>query len=262
MNKSFEHIKKDLKKLGVFEGDVLAVHSSFKSMGTVEGGAECVIAALKDAVGQEGTLIFPTFTFDSSYHTSYFSNAETPSCVGYLSEYFRKAEGVIRTNHPTHSVALWGKLQEELAEGVELDDTPMGPHSPYRKFSKYGAKILMLGCTMKANSFMHAIDEVVDAPFALRWHQEYTVVDENGAVSTRRIRRHNFSRPSGISLRQGYDRTLDILEENVDYWAGTVHGAYTVLMDSARLEEKAVQKLQEDPCFFIDDPYGLYNYLK
>lgn len=262
MNASFAQLQNDMKNIGICKGDLLVVHSSFKSMGTVEGGAECVIAALQDAVGKEGTLVFPTFTFDSSYRTSFFSNLETPSCVGYLSEYFRKCDGVIRTNHPTHSVGIWGRLQTELAKGVELDDTPMGPHSPYRKLAKYNAKILMLGCTMKANSFMHAMDELVDAPFALRWHQEYTVVDEHGDTTTRQIRRHNFSRPSGIHVRQAYDRTLEILEENVDYKIGTIHGAHSVLMKAANLQQKAVEKYEEDPLFFVLDTYGLYEYLR
>ena len=120
MNATFEQLKKDLQNLGVSAGDLLVVHSSFKSLGLVEGGAECVIAALKDVLGPEGTLVFPTFTYSTSYASSYFSNLETPSCVGYLSEFFRKTEGVIRTNHPTHSVAIYGKLQKELNEGVEL----------------------------------------------------------------------------------------------------------------------------------------------
>lgn len=120
----------------------------------------------------------------------------------------------------------------------------------------------MLGCSMACNSFMHALDEMVQAPFALRWHQEYTVADENGEETTRKIRRHNFTRPSGIHVGQHYDRTLEILEENVDYKTGTVHGADAVLMDAARLQEKAVKKYAEDPLFFILDTYGLYTYIK
>ena len=61
-------------------GDVLVVHSSLKSMGHVEGGAECVIAALTDAIGPEGTLILPAFTFASSYSTSFFSDRPFNSC--------------------------------------------------------------------------------------------------------------------------------------------------------------------------------------
>lgn len=134
MNASFEQIKNDLMDLGISAGDLLVVHSSFKSMGNVEGGAECVISAMKEVIGEEGTLLFPTFTFSPCYQTSYFSNRDTPSCVGYLSEYFRKTEGVIRTNHPTHSVAIWGKLQKELIGGEELDDTPMAPILPIKSW--------------------------------------------------------------------------------------------------------------------------------
>lgn len=261
MHASYEQLKQDLKNIGISAGDLLVVHSSFKSLGYVEGGAECVIAALKDVLGAEGTLVFPTFTYSTSYADSYFSNVETPSCVGYLSEYFRKTEGVIRTNHPTHSVAIWGKLQNELNAGVELDDTPMGIHSPYRKFAKYGGKILMLGCSLAHNSFMHAMEEVVESPYALRDHQEYTMVDEQGNVTKRKICRHNFTRPNGPGIKQRYERTLDVLDEG-DYTIGQILEAKSVLINSAALEVKAAAKMRQEPLYFVDDPHGLYAYLK
>lgn len=261
MHASYEQLKQDLKNIGISAGDLLVVHSSFKSLGYVEGGAECVIAAFKDLLGEEGTLVFPTFTYATSYADSFFSNLETPSCVGYLSEFFRKTEGVIRTNHPTHSVAIYGKLQAELNEGVELDDTPMGVHSPYRKFAKYGGKILMLGCSLAHNSFIHAMEEVVDAPYALRGHQEYTIVDETGNVTKRKIRRHNFARADGKNILQRYDRTLDVLDER-DYSTGKILDAQAVLINCAALEVKAAAKMRQQPLYFVDDPHGLYAYLK
>ena len=260
MNTTFEQLKTDLQNLGVAAGDLLVVHSSFKSLGYVEGGAACVIAALKDVLGPEGTLVFPTFTYSTSYADSYFSNLETPSCVGYLSEFFRKTEGVIRTNHPTHSVAIYGKLQKELCDGVELDDTPMGVHAPYRKFAKYGGKILMLGCSLAHNSFMHAMEEVMDSPYALRGHQEYTIVDEQGNVTKRKIRRHNFTRPGGPGIKQRYERTLDVLDEG-DYAIGQILEAKSVLINCAALEVKAAEKMRQQPLYFVDDPHGLYPHL-
>ena len=260
MNASYEQLKRDMQNLGISAGDLLVVHSSFKSLGYVEGGAKCVIAAFKDVLGPEGTLVFPTFTYSTSYASSYFSNVETPSCVGYLSEYFRKTEGVIRTNHPTHSVAIWGKLREELRAGVELDDTPMGVHSPYRKFAKRGGKILMLGCSLAHNSFIHAVEEVVDAPYALRDHQEYTIVDENGNVTKRKIRRHNFARADGKNILQRYERTLDVLDET-DYRISNILDAQAVLINCAAMEAKAAQKMKQQPLYFVDDPHGLYAHL-
>jgi aminoglycoside 3-N-acetyltransferase len=168
---------------------------------------------------------------------------------------------VIRTNHPTHSVAICGELRDALNAGVELDDTPMGVHSPYRKIAKYGGKILMLGCSLDHNSFMHGVEELVGAPYALRGHQEYTVVDPDGNVSLRRIRRHNFTRLDGIHIYQRYDRTLDVLDTG-DYIVGQIHGADAILLNAAVLEDKAVKKLKQEPLFFIDDPHGLYCHLR
>ncbi len=255
-NPSYERLFRDLTNIGICAGDVLVVHSSLKSMGFVEGGASCVIAALSDVLGEEGTLLFPTFTYATSYKDLYFSNKTTPSCVGLISETFRKTEGVYRTNHPTHSVALRGKLTAKLVEDEEADDTPMGIHSPYQRLAGVGGKILMLGCSLAHNSFMHAMEEVAGVEYALRGHQEYTVVDEKGNTYFRRVRRHNFTRPEG-TVYQRYQRTLDVLDEG-DYKIARIHGAESVLIDCATLKKKALLKMKQDPLYFVDDPCGFY----
>ena len=49
---------------GLKSGDILLVHSSYKSFGGVEGGPWSVVEALLEVLGAEGTLIMPTFNFD------------------------------------------------------------------------------------------------------------------------------------------------------------------------------------------------------
>lgn len=257
MNESYIRLREDLGALGLSHGDTVAVHSSLRSMGKLEGGAATVIAALSDAVGVTGTLLLPTFTYLTSYADSYYSNRETPSCVGMLSEVFRQMPGVLRTNHPTHSVALFGRLSRELAEGEEQDDTPMGAHSPYRRLASVRAKILMLGCGTAHNSYMHAIEEEAGAVYALREHQEYTVVDAEGRRSCRRIRRHNFVRPTG-AVYQRYERAIGLLREG-EAFVAPVHGAEAVLIDAVALRERALAAMREDPFFFVDDPMGFYR---
>lgn len=257
MNSSYDALVRDLKAIGIKEGDVLVVHSSMKSMGHVEGGPECVISALTDVIGESGTLIFPTFTYRTSYADSFFSNKDTPSCVGLLSEVYRKTEGVIRTNHPTHSVGIKGRLASEMTEGEWEDDTPMGVHSPYRRLASVGAKILMLGCSLGHMSYMHAIEEDANAIYALREHQEYTVVDEEGNIRKRRVRRHNFARPNG-NVAQRYERLLGVLDEG-DYKRASIHGADSYLIDSAALRKKALERMKESPLYFVDDLGGYYQ---
>ena len=44
----FNIIKEDLKSIGLCPGDSVLVHSSFKSMGQVEGGIQTLIDAILD----------------------------------------------------------------------------------------------------------------------------------------------------------------------------------------------------------------------
>ena len=51
----------DLKKIGIKQGDSVLVHSSLSKIGFVEGGAQTVVDALFEVIGENGTLLFPTF---------------------------------------------------------------------------------------------------------------------------------------------------------------------------------------------------------
>ena len=57
-----EDIKKGLAELGLKRGDVVGVHSSLSSFGYVEGGADTVIDALLETVGEEGAVVMPTYS--------------------------------------------------------------------------------------------------------------------------------------------------------------------------------------------------------
>ncbi len=61
----FDELVTGFQQLDLSYEDVLMVHSSYKSLGGVEGGAETVIDALREAVGTHGTVLFPTFNFQS-----------------------------------------------------------------------------------------------------------------------------------------------------------------------------------------------------
>ena len=113
---SREQLKQDFIDLGIHEGEVLFVHSAMSKIGFVDGGAETIINVLKEILGPEGTLAFPTFTFPGGgvYPTIsnpdyVFDRENEPSSVGTITEVFRKMDGVYRSCHPTHSVSAWGK---------------------------------------------------------------------------------------------------------------------------------------------------------
>lgn len=171
-----EIIMNTLKELGIQKGDMVLVHSSFKSMGLVDGGAETVISAFLDVIGEEGTLVFPTLVqqdFGNAYKTWHM---DKPSDVGYLTNYFRKREGSIRSDQATHSVAACGKYAAYLTETHghthkrfgNMGDTPFSADSPWEKMYKMNAKKVLLGVDERKLTFRHLaeymyIEECLDS---------------------------------------------------------------------------------------------------
>lgn len=63
MNKA--QLVEELKRVGLQEGMVLEVHSSLSSFGYIEGGAETVIEALIECVGETGSIFMPALALSS-----------------------------------------------------------------------------------------------------------------------------------------------------------------------------------------------------
>ncbi|MBQ9543635.1 MAG: AAC(3) family N-acetyltransferase [Clostridia bacterium] len=153
-------------KVGVRNGDICLFHSSFKSLGEVEGGAQSVIDAFFDVIGVSGTLVAPTLSqkdFENSYKTW---NLDKPSDVGYLTEYFRKTPGTFRSDQATHSVAARGALAWELTH----EHTAFGPRpcpfgeyafadsSPWYKMYRLNAKVVFIGVSLVYNTLKHLVE--------------------------------------------------------------------------------------------------------
>lgn len=153
-----------MKRWGVQKGDILFVHSSLKSFGRVDGGAETVISALKEALGEGGTLVMPTFS-QKNFATVYQDwSLDRPSDVGLITEVFRKMPDTVRSNQQTHSVAAFGKLAKELtkehtafgARYGAYGDYAFSHSSPFQKMYDSGAKVLFMGADPFAtNTFKH-----------------------------------------------------------------------------------------------------------
>ena len=50
-------LRADLETLGLKSGDSVLVHAALRKVGPVAGGADMIIAALRDAVGPQGTIL-------------------------------------------------------------------------------------------------------------------------------------------------------------------------------------------------------------
>ena len=162
----------ELRTLGLAVGDVVLVHSSMKGLGYVDGGPQAVIAALLEAVGEEGTVLFPTLTgskHDGPDQPPVIDLATTPCWTGLIPETARQHPDAIRSIHPTHSVAAIGTNREGWTQGHELGASPCDQASPYFRLMEHRGKILLLGgVTHDSNTSLHCIEEIADVPYHLQ----------------------------------------------------------------------------------------------
>jgi aminoglycoside 3-N-acetyltransferase len=168
-----------LRTLGIAEGDVLFVHSSLAAIGPVEGGAESVIDALQQAVGPQGTLVFPTFTFSivERCPDEPYDPAATPSRVGALTEVFRKRPGVIRSRQPSHSVAAWGRHAGEIVRDNHLYG-PCDIRGAFGAMVRLDATVVFLGTGFGPNTTLHAVEDWAELPSMTP--ATYHYIDEKG----------------------------------------------------------------------------------
>ena len=237
----------DLFSLGVRSEGVLLVHSSLKSLGPVPGGAETIIQGLLQSLGKNGTLLMPALTYETVRSPNFvFDLLSTPSCVGIIPEIFRLRTGTQRSLHPTHSVCAVGPLADELLAPHARDSTPCGPNSPFHRLPDFGGQILMLGCGLRPNTSMHAIEEFVGPPYLFGSSVTYSLTNENGNRAEKKYRTHNFN-----GWEQRYDRVGDLLAIP-DYFVGKVREAKSHLIESHALKEAALAQLQKNPLYFVD----------
>jgi len=249
MNTDYKILKEDLCLLGISKGDSVLIHSSYKSMGGLEGGIETLVNALLSVIGERGTLIAPTLTYrDVSVDNPVFDYINTPSCVGAISEFIRLHPDSKRSIHPTHSCAAIGYKTDYFVKGHENDRTPIGKNSPFYKLMQDGGKILMLGCGLARNTSCHGIEEKVGVSYLLpKAPSPYTVILPEKTYTIDYYRHHIFQN----GYIQRYDRVESLMDDSF-VSQGTVHGAESFLIKAPRLWEVGEKALLADEFFFVE----------
>lgn len=251
VNRDFITIKEQLSVLGIKKGDDVIVHSAYKKLGGVEGGIETVINALISLLGNSGTLLFPTLSYENvnpcpPVNNNVFDVKKTPACVGAMPNVFMAFDGVERSLHPTHSVAALGARQSEYINNHELDDEPVGPNSPFFKLGQFGGKVLFLGCSTKSNTSMHGVEEYAKVPYVLSKDTiRYVIIDKYGNKTEKDYHYHNIG-------QNGFAQRYDKLENLMEFQRGNVLAAQCAVVDCREMWKMGVEKLKKDPYYFVE----------
>jgi len=153
-----EYLKQAFADLGICAGMKVMVHSSLKSFGYVEGGADTVIDVLMELVTEEGTLLFPSFNHEAPYFEGdIYDVTRTPTTNGKIPDTFWRRPGVSRSINPTHAFAAWGKDHERYTADHQKTSA-MGPDSPLGRLKEDGGYCLLLGTGYRSNTFHHHVE--------------------------------------------------------------------------------------------------------
>lgn len=243
-------IENDIKKLGILPSDNLMVHTSLKSIGKMENGADTLLDALCEYL-KDGLLVMPGHTW--SYINSsnpQFDVLESPSCVGMLPEIFRKREGVYRSLHPTHSLLAYGHDAEEFTSGDEKFDTPCAPDSCYGKLEKRNGKVMFIGVNFMKCTLIHCIEEVAGVPGRLTdTYEQLRVKKADGEIIEVPSRRHDNANSDH------YDKMEPVLEYRGVLTRGKIGDADVIVCRIQDLFRITLELLKKNPRLFDDfDP--------
>lgn len=190
----------DLADMGLTGQETILIHSSMKSIGPVDGGADTVLDALMEFF-RPGLLLLPTHTWRTiNAANPVFDVCTSPCCVGILPELFRQRPGVVRSLHPTHSMAGYGQQAVSYLAGEELRNTPCTPGGCYDRLKDVDGKILLVGVTHARNTYIHSIEEVLNVPHRLADQpMKLQSVDTDGSAHTVYMRSHYNAQQPHIS---------------------------------------------------------------
>jgi len=163
---------------GLQPGDTLLVHSSYKSLGGVDGGPQTVIDSFLEVLGTEGTLIMPTFNFDFCKGEPW-DVRNTPSHMGAMTNMVRTHPDARRVFHPIYSFAILGKYAEFLTQ--ERYKSSYGSNSLFAKLRQLDGKIMVIGLRYTDSmTFFHHVEEMEGVDY--RYMKEFTgmVTNEDG----------------------------------------------------------------------------------
>lgn len=209
---------------GVNSGDIVMVHSRLFTIGRVISGVSrndvvaAFFSALRQAVGEQGTLVFPTFTL-SVCNGGHFDLQNTPSEMGVLSEHARMTQGAIRTAHPFYSSVVLGGDKDVLS-GLDLS-TCFGTESIFDRLHTINktddqldrVKFLTLGIDSPPTgiTYIHSIEEKLQVPY--RFHKTFRgKISDRGTSADYAV--NFFVRKRDVEVHFDGDRCWSLLKKH------------------------------------------------
>lgn len=181
--------EKLIEEMEIGQGDIVDVASDMMNVlincrrNNRKFDSNNFLDALKTAVGEEGTVMIRTFTWDFCHNVP-FDIKKSPSRVGALGNFTMKRADFRRTKHPIYSWMVWGKYADVLCN---MDNkSSFGEGTVFDFLYKNNAKQIMLGdANYVASTQIHHAEVIANVPYRKEKIFKGQYTDENGETSIR-----------------------------------------------------------------------------
>lgn len=164
----------DLGAIGLEPGDAVLVHAGLRSVGRVIGGPDTILAAMREVVGPEGTILgYTDWQLEDDErddpalrpHIPAFDPLTSRSTRdnGFWPEMLRTTPGALRSGNPGASMAAIGGRAAWFTADHALD-YGYGPQSPLGKLVEAKGKVLMLGAPLGRITLLHHAEHLARFP--------------------------------------------------------------------------------------------------
>lgn len=231
-----EMLIEDIENMKLLSTDAIMIHSSMKSIGEVEGGADTVVDAFIEYF-QDGMVMMPTHTWaQMNEEYNLFDPEHEPACVGIIPNIFMKRKGVVRSLHPTHSMAVYGKGAKDYILNEENCTTPCTPGGCWDRLRTIDAKILLVGVNHIKNTYIHSVEEVFDVPERLTDQPvAFQIKMSDGTLKDVSVHRHY--NPYTAHISESYDKLTKVFYETGAAIQVKLGNAECILCDAKKIYE-------------------------
>lgn len=236
----------DLAHMGLQGDEAILVHSSCKA---IAYDANDIIDSLMSYF-QKGTLLIPTHTWKIVNEENPLFDIKMESNLGIIPNLFLKKEGVIRSYHPTHSIAGIGKDSYQILKDEEYNTTPCQPGGAYDKLREFNGYVLLLGVGNERNTFIHSVEEVLNIPNRLSAKPMHLLINKDGKILDSYMRKHyNPNQPHISEDFVKLDEALSYFSIMKEYKFGS---AKALLINTRECFKLIRYVLRKDPEVIVD----------
>jgi aminoglycoside 3-N-acetyltransferase len=154
---------------GLKKGTVLLLHSGMKQLGRLEKGPDTIIDGLLEALGPQGTLVMPVFTWGNvpdlppGYPLTQ-DRDPLPVWTGRVPARFAEYPGVKRSRHPLWSHAFLGPRSDELLAIDEKEIYGYGKGKIHYRIFELGGSTMFISAGFKSCSCAYVVFDTREMP--------------------------------------------------------------------------------------------------